>query len=309
MSNDSKLPIKLSSLPNLPTVVKRERRLPAVKREGVGEALQAYLREIRSHPRLSREEESRLAKEFYNNKDKEAAAQLITSSLWLVVKIAKEYERAAKSLLDLIQEGNIGLIEAVKNFDPYRGVRFASYASWWVKAYIIRYMIANWRMVKIGTTQAQRKLFFNLTKEKDRLEREGFAPSVKLLASKLQVKESEIIEMEQRLGSSDVSVDAPLPGSDGDASLLTVLPDDMLSPEDLLIEHESRTLLSESFSQFRPTLKEKERVIFDKRMIAEEKATLNEISLLLGVSAERVRQIEEKIKWKYRQFVSETEEA
>ena len=133
--------------------------------------------------------------------------------------IAREYQRSFRNLLDLVQEGNIGLMEAVKNFDPYRGVRFPSYAVWWIRAYIIRYIMNNWRMVKLGTTQAQRKLFFNLQKEKDRLEREGFVAGPKLIAERLDVKETEVIEMEQRLGASDLSVDTPLgDGEDVDAA-------------------------------------------------------------------------------------------
>ena len=121
--------------------------------------------------------------------------------------IAREYQRAVHNLLDLIQEGNVGLLEAVKNFDPYRGVRFPSYAVWWVRAYIIRYIMNNWRMVKIGTTQAQRKLFFNLQKERDRLEREGFTAEPRLIAQRLDVKEKEVVEMEQRLAARDLSVE------------------------------------------------------------------------------------------------------
>src|ERR1700687_2814972 len=135
--------------------------------------VQRYLTEIRRYPLLSREEEHELAVRFKENKDIEAAYRLVTANLRLVVMIAREYQRAFRNLLDLVQEGNIGLMEAVKNFDPYRGIRFPSYAVWWIRAYIIRYVMNNWRMVKLGTTQAQRKLFFNLQKEKDRLAAEG----------------------------------------------------------------------------------------------------------------------------------------
>jgi RNA polymerase sigma-32 factor len=145
-------------------LVPRSETLPAVRSSGVVpyDALSAYFREIRRYPKLSREEEHELAVQYKEHKDIEAAYALVASNLWLVVKLAKEYERTARHLLDLIQEGNIGLMEAVKNYDPYRGVRFPSYAVWWVKAYIVRYMIANLRIVKVGTTQAQRKLYFNL---------------------------------------------------------------------------------------------------------------------------------------------------
>ena len=158
--------------------------------------LQRYLAELRRYPLLSREEERRLAVRYKERHDLEAAYRLVTANLRLVVLIAREYQRAFRNLLDLIQEGNIGLMEAVKNFDPYRGIRFPSYAVWWIRAYIIRYIMNNWRMVKIGTTQAQRKLFFNLQKEKERLEAEGFVAGPALLAQRLDVKESEVVETE-----------------------------------------------------------------------------------------------------------------
>src|SRR5262249_24676063 len=137
--------------------------------------------------------------------DVDAAYKLVTGNLRLVVMIAREYQRATRNLLDLIQEGNIGLMEAVKKFDPYRGIRFPSYAVWWVRAYIIRYLINNWRLVKLGTTQAQRKLFFNLQREKERLEAEGFSPAPKLIAQNLGVKEEEVVEMEKRMSGRDMS--------------------------------------------------------------------------------------------------------
>ncbi len=264
--------------------------------------LHAYLREIRSYPQLSREEERDLALRYYASKDLEAAYRLVTSNLWLVVKIAHDYEKAARGILDLIQEGNMGLMEAVKNFDPYRGVRFPSYAVWWIKAYIVRFLIANWRLVKIGTTQAQRKLFFNLKKEKEKLEREGFFPAPKLLAEKLSVKESEVVEMEQRLGSFDVSVDAPLQ-SDAESNMLSVLPSSDETQEDLLDRKQVQALIAESFREFSNTLKPKELLIFQERMLGEEKATLQEISDKLGLSRERVRQIENRLKEKLKSFL------
>jgi len=146
--------------------------------------LSRYLAEIRRFPILSREEEAKIARLYLETHDPKYAYQLVTSSLRLVVKIAHEFARASRNLLDLIQEGNVGLMEGVKHFDPYQGVRFPSYAVWWVRAYIYRYLINNWRLVKIGTTQAQRKLFFNLRKESERLEAEGFTPQPRLLAQR-----------------------------------------------------------------------------------------------------------------------------
>ncbi len=146
-----------------------------------------------------------------------------------MVKISLEFARASRNVLDLIQEGNVGLMEAVKNFDPYRGIRFPSYAVWWVRAYIYRFLINNWRLVKIGTTQAQRKLFFNLRKESERLEAEGFTAQPKLLAQRIGVKESEVREMQERMAQSEVSLDQPTGGSE-DARLLDVIPDGARNP-------------------------------------------------------------------------------
>src|SRR5437899_4431726 len=162
--------------------------------------------------------------------------------------IAREYQKAFKSLLDLIQEGNMGLMEAVKNFDPYRGVRFPSYAVWWVRAYMIRYIMNDWRMVKIGTTQAQRKLFFNLQKEKDRIESEGLTPGPKLLAQRLHVKEDEVVEMEQRLASRDLSVDVPI-GDEDEATMLNFLPDNKQTPEEQFADTQYRELLRDKMDQ------------------------------------------------------------
>jgi len=266
--------------------------------------LEAYLREISRYASLSREEERKLAIDYYENQNKDAAYKLISSNLWLVVKVARDYEKAARSLLDLIQEGNIGLMEAVRNFDPYREVRFPSYAVWWIKAYIVRYVIANWRVVKIGTTQAQRKLFFNLKREKERLEREGFYPGPKLIAANLNVRESDVIEMEQRLGSMDASMDAPLPG-DSDSSLLTVLPAGSPSAEDLLVEKQRSELLHNSLEAFKETLSDKERIIFEQRLLSEEKATLQDLAEQFKLSRERIRQIENRVKEKLKLFLTE----
>ena len=268
------------------------------------DALATYLREISRYPTLSREEERALAVRYFEHKDLEAAYKLVSSNLWLVVKLARDYERAARNLLDLIQEGNIGLLEAVKNFDPYRNVRFPSYAVWWIKAYIIRYVIANWRLVKLGTTQAQRKLFFNLKKEKERLEREGFFPGPKLLAEKLNVKESEVVEMEQRLSGADVSFDAPIQ-DEGETNLLSVLPSGDLSAEDLLAQKELRGLILKAIEEFGSTLNEKESIIFRERMLGEEKATLQDIAEKLSLSRERIRQLENRIREKLKSYLIE----
>ncbi|MBI2998178.1 MAG: RNA polymerase factor sigma-32 [Deltaproteobacteria bacterium] len=265
--------------------------------------LQRYLMEIRRYPLLTREEEHRLAVEYKQFGNIEAAYKLVTSNLRLVVMIAREYQKAFRNLLDLIQEGNIGVMEAVKNFDPYRGIRFPSYAVWWIRAYIIRYIMNDWRMVKIGTTQAQRKLFFNLQKEKQKLEAEGFTPGPKLLAQRLNVREGEVVEMEQRLANRDLSTDVPL-GDDEEVTLLDFLADNKQTPEERLAEAEYRQVLSEKMEAFARGLKDKELVIFRERLLNEAPLTLREIGEKYEISRERVRQIEERVKKKLKDYLN-----
>ncbi len=268
------------------------------------DTLQRYLAEIRKYPLLSREEEHALAVAYRERGDVEAAYRLVTSNLRLVVLIAREYQRAFHNLLDLIQEGNVGLMEAVRNFDPYRGVRFPSYAVWWIRAYIIRFIMNNWRLVRIGTTQAQRKLFFNLQKEKERLEAEGFVPGPKLLARRLDVKESEVIEMEQRLAARDVSVDAPIEDSDS-TTLLDLLPAGTATAEQQMADAEYRAKVSEKIRQFGERLQGKDKVIFEQRLLADEPLTLQQIGDRYGISRERVRQIESRLKKRLKQYLLE----
>jgi RNA polymerase sigma-32 factor len=267
------------------------------------DSLQRYLTEIRRYPLLTLAEEHDLAVRYKEYGEIEAAYRLVTGNLRLVVMIARQYQRAFRNLLDLIQEGNIGLMEAVRNFDPYRGVRFPSYAVWWVRAYIIRYIMNNWRMVKIGTTQAQRKLFFNLQKERARLEAEGFSPEPKLLAQNLGVKEEEVIEMTQRLTSRDLSVDTPLDGEDESATLLDFMADKRGTAEEEVAANEYRELISAKMAEFAKTLKGKEQVIFSKRLLAEEPLTLQDIGDQYGISRERVRQLESRVKKKLKDYL------
>ena len=268
------------------------------------DALQSYLSEIRRYPLLTREEEHELAVQYKQFGDIEAAYKLVKSNLRLVVMIAREYERAFRNLLDLVQEGNIGLMESLKNFDPYRGVRFPSYAVWWIRAYIIRYLMNNWRMVKLGTTQAQRRLFFNLQKEKEKLEAEGFVPAARLIAQRLDVKESEVVEMTQRLSGRDLSTDAPM-GHGEAPTLLHTLTDDRPTPEESLAEDEYRRAVSERLKTFGEGLEDKDLVVFRERLMAEQPLTLREIGERYGISRERVRQIENRVKKKLKKYLSE----
>jgi RNA polymerase sigma-32 factor len=265
------------------------------------DSLQRYLAEIRRYPLLTPEEEHRLAVDYKEYGDLQAAYRLVTANLRLVVMIARRYESAFKNLFDLIQEGNIGLMEAVKKFDPYRGIRFPSYAVWWIRAYIIRYLMNNFRMVKLGTTQAQRRLFFNLQKEKQRLEAEGFEVTPKLIAQNLEVKPSEVIEMEQRMSARDLSVDAPV-GEDDQGSMLDFLSSEG-GTEDTVADAHYRQLVTEKMREFGRTLTGKDKLIFEERLLAEDPRTLQEIGESFGISRERVRQIEERLKKRLRDFL------
>lgn len=268
--------------------------------------LRSYLNEIRHIPTLSREEEQELALKYHEEGDKSAGYKLVLANLRLVVMIAREYQRNTQNVLDLVQEGNIGLLEAVKKFDPFRGVRFPSYAVYWVRAYMLRYLIANVRLVKIGTTQAQRKLFFNLVKEKEKLEREGFVPEAKLLAERLNVKESEVLEMQQRLALPDLSVDAPMGKGEDASDMHGVLPDVAASAEEIVLEDQFADAVRENIEAFKESADEKERAIIEQRLLTEEPATLQVIADQFGVSRERIRQIEAKLKERLKEHLSES---
>ena len=267
------------------------------------DSLSRYMAEIRRYALLSPEEEHELAVQYKEYGDVQAAYRLVTANLRLVVMIARSYQRAFQNLLDLIQEGNVGLMDAVRHFDPYRGVRFPSYAVWWVRAYIIRYIMNNWRMVKLGTTQAQRKLFFNLQKEKERLEAEGYSPEPKRLAHNLGVKEREVVEMEQRMAARDLSVDAPLDAGDDSATFLDFLADQSANAEEAVSTLEYQQLIRRKLMDFAQTLEGKEEVIFNQRLFAEEPLTLQDIGDQYGISRERVRQLESRLKKKLKEYL------
>lgn len=257
--------------------------------------LQLYLMEIKRYNLLTRDEERELATRLVETGDKQAAYRLITSNLRLVVKIAMDFHRYwTKNLLDLIQEGNLGLLQAVNKFDPYRGIKFSYYASFWIKAYILKFIMDNWKLVKIGTTQSQRKLFFNLAKERDKLIAQGFYPEPKLLAERLDVKEEEVVEMSQRLGGWEVSLSAPV-GDESREPFDAVLPDPARPVDDLLSDNESRDTLKRSLAAFRKTLSGKEADIYDHRIMAEKPLTLQDLGDQYSISRERIRQIQEKM--------------
>jgi RNA polymerase sigma-32 factor len=263
--------------------------------------------EVGRHSLLSREEELMLARRLRDEGDLKAAYRLVAANLRLVVKLAYEYHRNPLSLLDLIQEGNIGLMQAVKKFDPERGVKLSSYAAWWIRAYILRYIMDNWKMVKLGTTEAQRKLFFKLRQEQERLVAQGFEPSSKLLAERLNVTEQDVVEMDQRLGHDELSLDAPLHEDSNATRADRLLPSAGIPVDERLGNEELRQLFREKLHEFGKTLTdEKERYIFEHRLAApEEPLTLQEIGTRYGVSRERARQIEAGIVSRLRAFLRE----
>ncbi|HEU0032387.1 MAG TPA: RNA polymerase factor sigma-32 [Kofleriaceae bacterium] len=259
----------------------------------------AYMQETRRYPLLTPDEEHSLAVRLVEHGDTAAARRLIEANLRLVVKIAYEYRRAHRNLLDLVQEGNIGLIQAVSKFDPYRGVKLSSYAAFWIRAYILKFILNNWRLVKIGTTQAQRKLFFNLRKEREKLEQLGFQPTTALLAEKLDVPEKEVIEMERRLAAPEASLDAPLGSGGGDdegtRTRLDYLPSEDDRPDRAVAQSEFSTLLKGKLEEFAKTLEGREQTIFRERWLTEEPLTLQEIGDRYQVSRERARQLEKRM--------------
>jgi RNA polymerase sigma-32 factor len=257
-----------------------------------------YMREARRYPLLTPDEEYALATRLVEHGDSQAARKLIEANLRLVVKIAYEYRRAHKNLLDLVQEGNIGLIQAVSKFDPYRGVKLSSYAAFWIRAYILKFILNNWRLVKIGTTQAQRKLFFNLRKEREKIEQLGFQPTTALLAEKLDVAEKDVIEMERRLAAPEASLDAPI-GSAGDdegtRTRLDYLPSEDIRPDRAVAQSEFSELLRGKLETFAATLEGREQTIFRERWLTEDPLTLQEIGDRYQVSRERARQLEKRM--------------
>jgi len=268
------------------------------------DALQAYMREVQRHPLLSPDEEHKLAVQYQKGQDREVAARLVTANLRLVVKIAYEYRRAYRNMMDLVQEGNIGLMQAVKRYDPYRGVKLSSYAAWWIRAYMLRFILNNWRLVKVGTTQAQRKLFFNLNKEKARLTAMGIEPSHAEIAKRLNVAESEVTEMDRRLARADASLDATVNEADGRSTTrLELMPSTNATPDQIAEGSEFSELLQAQLAEFRTTLSGKDIDIFDKRVVADEPLTLQELGDQFGVSRERVRQLEARLMGKLREHL------
>lgn len=266
-------------------------------------ALDRYLVEVRRYPFLSKEEELQLFHEYRMTGSREAAVKLILSNLRVSVAIAKEYAHTGADQMDLIQEGNVGLMQAMKKFDVSRNVRFYAYAAWWVRAYILRYLLQSHRLVKIGTTQEQRKLFYNLKKEKAKLEREGFVPDAKLLADRLQVRERDVLEMDQRLGSWELSLDQPISKDKEEGTFLELLPAPTPRVDDAVAQKELKLLFRKKLGEFSKALDERDEDILRNRLLSETPLTLEEIGRKYSITKERSRQLEARIIKRLRDFM------
>jgi RNA polymerase sigma-32 factor len=268
--------------------------------------LQAYMRDVHRYSVLDAESQRALAVRYREEGDVDAARQLVTSNLRLVVKIAYDYRRAYRNVMDLIQEGNIGLMQAVKKYDPYKGVKLSSYAAWWIRAYILRFILNNWRLVKLGTTQAQRKLFFNLSKEKARLSALGIDPTPESIAESLDVSVDDVTSMDRRLSAGEMSLDTPVGGDDNKSqSRGDLLPALGVRVDELLADEELGRMLHEEMQTFGATLKGKEHQIFYERLMAEDPRTLQELGTDFGVSRERVRQLEKRLQGRLKKYLEE----
>lgn len=266
--------------------------------------LQLYLQQIARYPLLDPEEEYELARKQFDEGDVGAAHRLVTSNLRLVVKIANDFRQAQLNLLDLIQEGNYGLMQAVKRFNPYKGVKLSSYAAWWIRAYILKHIMDNKSQVKIGTTADQRKLYYNLEKTARKLLAEYDHVDAKLLAEHLNVREKDVQEMQMRLGSPDVSLDAPLGDDPDSATRGSTIAAPTPRADDELANEEIRRIFAAHLAEFRPTLKGRDLEIYDARLMADNPLTLQEIGDRYGITRERARQLEARIMQKLRDFVA-----
>ncbi|AGH94838.1 RNA polymerase factor sigma-32 [Pseudobdellovibrio exovorus] len=266
--------------------------------------LTLYLQEIRKYPVLTREQEQDLAKRYYETKDPQLAQTLVKSNLRFVVKIAAEYAKFSSKLIDVIQEGNVGLMHAVKEFNPYKGNRLITYAVWWIRGYIQEYLMRQFSMVRIGTTANQRKLFYQLQRQKQELESMSSPESVALLSSKLGIPEDEITEMAKRLSSRDISLDKPASNDDESSTPLSNLlkkEDGSLPLDEQMALDEQLNLLMNAVNELRASLTEKERILLEERVLSDDPLTLQEIGDKYGITREAVRQTEARLMKKIRE--------
>lgn len=292
---------------SLPAKVELDHEIePLIPASTSQDPLRRYLEEIRRYPLLDPKEEFALTNKLLKDGDLNAAKSLVSANLRLVVKIAFEYRTFYANLLDLIQEGNIGLMKAVSKFDPTKGARLGYYASWWIRSYILKYLLDNFRLIKVGTTQAQKKLFYHLMREKERLEAQGLLAGPKLLAEKLNVREKDVVEMQQRLSGqgAEMSLDTPVERNEGKPTTHgDLLVDDKDKVDEVLAKNQLLGILQDKLPEFKSTLNQKELSILNDRLLADDPKTLQEVADCYGLTRERARQIEAKIIEKLREFL------
>lgn len=260
----------------------------------VSDPVALYLKEVRKYQLLTREEEQALAKKYYDTKDPAAAQALVTSNLRFVVKVAVEYSKFGARLIDLIQEGNMGLMHAVREFNPYKGVRLITYAVWWIRGYIQEYLMKQYSLVKIGTTQNQKKLFYRLQKEKEALDSLGESTDFAMIGTRLGIPANEVEEMSQRIRGRDVSLSQPLDAESG-TSLMDFQKSTAANPDELLAAEEEVQILKEKIDILRPQLNEREIILLEERLLSEDPLTLQEIGEKYGITREAVRQAEARL--------------
>lgn len=267
-----------------------------------------YIKDISRYPLLTQEEEQKLTNELVLTGDIEVAKKLVVANLRLVVKIAMEYKNTYQNVLDLIQEGNIGLMKAVSKYDQTKGAKLSYYASWWIRSYILKFILDNFRLVKIGTTQEQKKIFYNLMREKDRLEKLGIKPDAKIISDRLGVSEKAVTEMDQRLSQSggEVSIDRQIDQtSESGSRIVDFLEDTTASVDERLGDAQGLEILNQHLKQFVDDLKPRDKEVFIKRLLSEVPISLQAIADEYGVSRERIRQIEERLVQKLKVYMSE----
>jgi RNA polymerase sigma-32 factor len=281
---------------------KDKKNLPIIATEIVEEKgltstdpLTTYLNEVRKYPLLTREEELEIAKKYYDTKDAESAQTLVKSNLRFVIKVAADYSRFGAKMIDLIQEGNIGLMHAVKEFNPYKGNRLITYAVWWIKGYIQDYLMRQYSLVRIGTTQAQKKLFYQLQKQKEELEKLGQGENLALASKQLGLDEDEVRNMAQRMSGRDVSLDRPLDKDSTRTLADSQTNSEHLLPDEQLAQAEQLALLNEKIEVLRPQLNERELILLEERLLADEPLTLQEIGEKYKITREAVRQAEVRL--------------
>ncbi|MDX2433203.1 MAG: RNA polymerase factor sigma-32 [Desulfobacterales bacterium] len=254
-----------------------------------------YMQEVNTYKLLSNEKTIALILMYQKNGDQLAGNELITANLRLVVKIAGDFQKYwTTNFLDLVQEGNIGLIKAIKKFEPERGIKFSYYATFWIRAYILKFIMDNWRLVKLGTTQVQRKLFYKLNKEKKALEAQGVKPESHLLAKRLDVRETDIIEMEQRFNGPDLSLESPI-NPDSLTEHKDMLSENGPSVEDLAAKREIIEKIHNVLDKQKGSLCEREKVILEDRLLHDDSRSLKNIAEQFQISRERIRQIEARL--------------